>query len=106
MSSGTTLYLKGAEFRYPDSDKKVLKGIDLDIRAGEWIALLGPNGSGKSTLLKLFNALLLPSQGSCFVDGIDTKEPQNIDLIRSKVSMVFQNPEDQIVASVVEEDTA
>ena len=106
MSSGTTLYLKGAEFRYPDSDKKVLKGIDLDIRAGEWIALLGPNGSGKSTLLKLFNALLLPSQGSCFIDGIDTKETENIALIRSKVSMVFQNPEDQIVASVVQEDTA
>lgn len=106
MSSGTTLYLKGAEFQYPDSDKKVLKGIDLEIRAGEWIALLGPNGSGKSTLLKLFNALLLPSQGSCFIDGIDTKETENIDLVRSKVSMVFQNPEDQIVASVVEEDTA
>ncbi len=69
MSSGTTLYLKGAEFRYPDSDKKVLKGIDLDIRAGERIALLGPNGSGKSTLLKLFNALLLPSQGSCLLTG-------------------------------------
>ena len=106
MSSGTTLYLKGAEFQYPDTEKKVLKGIDLEIRAGEWIALLGPNGSGKSTLLKLFNALLLPSQGCCFIDGINTNDTKSVELIRSKVSIVFQNPEDQIVASVVEEDTA
>ncbi len=106
MSSGTTLCLEGAEFQYPETEKKVLKGIDLEIRAGEWTALLGPNGSGKSTLLKLFNALLLPSQGRCFIDGIDTKEADKVEIIRSKVSIVFQNPEDQIVASVVEEDTA
>ena len=106
MSSGTTLCLEGAEFQYPETGKKVLKGIDLEIRAGEWVALLGPNGSGKSTLLKLFNALLIPSQGRCFVDGMDTKDQANTEIIRSKVSMVFQNPEDQIVASVVEEDTA
>ncbi|MDD4160664.1 MAG: ATP-binding cassette domain-containing protein [Synergistaceae bacterium] len=106
MCSGTTLYLEGAEFQYPDTDKKVIKGIDLEIRAGEWIALLGPNGSGKSTLLKLFNALLLPSQGCCFIDGMDTKETMAVETIRSKVSIVFQNPEDQIVASIVEEDTA
>lgn len=106
MSSGTTLCLEGAEFQYPETEKKVLKGIDLEIRAGEWMALLGPNGSGKSTLLKLFNALLLPSQGRCFIDGMDTMNADNTEIIRSKVSMVFQNPEDQIVASVVEEDTA
>ena len=106
MSSGTTLYLEGAEFQYVDAEIKILKGINLEIRAGEWIAILGPNGSGKSTLLKLFNALLLPSQGSCFIDGINTKEAKAVEIIRSKVSIVFQNPEDQIVASVVEEDTA
>lgn len=106
MSSGTTLFLEGAEFQYPDTEKKILKGIDLEIRAGEWIAILGPNGSGKSTLLKLFNALLLPSQGCCFVDGKNTKDAKAVEMIRSKVSIVFQNPEDQIVASVVEEDTA
>ena len=106
MSSGTTLYLADAEFQYQEAEKKILKGIDLEIRAGEWIALLGPNGSGKSTLLKLFNALLLPSQGCCFVDGINTKDMDVSEIIRSKVSIIFQNPEDQIVASVVEEDTA
>lgn len=106
MSLGTTLNLDGAEFQFPDVERKILQGIDLEICAGEWIALLGPNGSGKTTLLKLLNALLLPSQGRCFVDGINTKDSMAVDMIRSKVSIVFQNPEDQIVASVVEEDTA
>ncbi len=106
MNSGTTLCLEGAEFQYPEAEKTVLKSMNLEIRAGEWTALLGSNGSGKSTLLKLFNALLLPSQGRCFIDGKDTSEAGNVEAIRSKVSIVFQNPEDQIVASVVEEDTA
>ncbi len=106
MNFGTTLSLKGAEYQYPESVKKTLCGMDLEIRAGEWIAVLGPNGSGKSTLLKILNALLMPTQGLCLVDGQDTRDIGAAENIRAKVSLVFQNPEDQIVAAIVEEDTA
>lgn len=106
MTPGTSLSLEGAAFRYPNSQSMVLRDLDIDIRAGEWTSILGSNGSGKSTLLKLFNALLIPSQGICLVDGMSTADPEYMWTIRSKVSLVFQNPEDQIVASVVEEDTA
>jgi energy-coupling factor transport system ATP-binding protein len=106
MSLGTTLFLKGAEFRYPGASENTLSGLDLEIRAGEWVAVLGSNGSGKSTLMKLFNALLVPTQGLCFVDGKATSDTNAVQEIRSKVSLVFQNPEDQIVAAVIEEDTA
>jgi energy-coupling factor transport system ATP-binding protein len=73
---------------------------------GEWVALLGANGSGKSTLAKICNALLVPTQGDCFVLGMDSSEPENVAEIRRRVALVFQNPEDQIVASIVEEDVA
>ena len=106
MSLGVSLSLKGAEFRYPNSAKNTLCGVDLEIRPGEWVAVLGSNGSGKSTLMKLLNALLIPTQGFCFVDGEDSSKHDASERIKSKVAMVFQNPEDQIVASVVEEDTA
>lgn len=106
MTSGIRLSLKGAEFQYPNSSQLVLRGLDLDIRPGEWVAVLGSNGSGKSTLLKLFNALLIPTQGICLAGGVETGDPEAAWQIRAQVSLVFQNPEDQIVASVVEEDTA
>jgi energy-coupling factor transport system ATP-binding protein len=106
MNLGIPLSLKGAEYQYPESVKKSLCCVDLEIRAGEWVAVLGPNGSGKSTLLKLFNALLVPTQGLCLVDGQNTKENGAAENVHTKVAIVFQNPEDQIVASVVEEDTA
>jgi energy-coupling factor transport system ATP-binding protein len=70
------------------------------------VALLGANGSGKSTLAKICNALLVPTQGDCFVLGMNSSEPENVAGIRRKVALVFQNPEDQIVASIVEEDVA
>lgn len=106
MKFGTALSLKGVEFRYPEAAKATLRGLDLEIEAGEWIAVLGSNGSGKSTLMKLFNALLIPTQGVCLVDGRDTKGFGEAEAVRSKISIIFQNPEDQIVAAVVEEDTA
>ena len=106
MSLGVSLSLKGAEFRYPNSAKNTLCGVDLEIRPGEWVAVLGSNGSGKSTLMKLLNALLIPTQGFCIVDGEDSSTQDASERIKSKAAMVFQNPEDQIVASVVEEDTA
>jgi energy-coupling factor transport system ATP-binding protein len=84
----------------------ILQDISFTIRAGEWVALLGANGSGKTTLVRHLNALLQPSSGSVRVDGMDTRDKRHRPLIRATAGMVFQNPEDQIVAGVVEEDTA
>ena len=84
----------------------VLDGVSLDIRPGEFVAVLGRNGSGKSTLAKHFNAILLPSGGKVWVEGMDTADEEKLLDIRRTVGMVFQNPDNQIVASVVEEDVA
>ena len=83
-----------------------LDGVDLEVRRGEFLAILGMNGSGKSTLARHLNALLLPRAGRVLVDGLDTREEQNLWPIRDRVGMVFQNPDNQIVAAVVEEDVA
>ncbi len=84
----------------------ILDGVNLDIEAGSFVAVLGHNGSGKSTLAKHLNAILLPSGGKVYVDGIDTVEEEKLLDIRRTVGMVFQNPDNQIVANVVEEDVA
>lgn len=83
-----------------------VRGIDLDIQAGEYVALIGANGSGKSTLLRHLNALLLPASGDVWIAGWNTRESSHLRDIRSTVSMVFQVPDSQIVATVVEEDVA
>ena len=94
---------------YEDEDGKVvyaLKDISLEIGKGEFVAIIGTNGSGKSTLAKHFNVLLTPTSGTCEVCGMRTDDPDNIWKIRQHVGMVFQNPDNQIVATVVEEDVA
>ncbi len=86
--------------------KQVLKGVSLDIRRGEFIAVLGHNGSGKSTIAKHMNAILLPCGGKVYVEDIDTMDEERLFDIRKRVGMVFQNPDNQIVATIVEEDVA
>ncbi len=84
----------------------ILDGVDLNIETGSFVAVLGHNGSGKSTLAKHLNAILLPTGGKVYVDGIDTTKEDELLAIRRTVGMVFQNPDNQIVANVVEEDVA
>ncbi len=84
----------------------ILDGVDLEIETGSFVAVLGHNGSGKSTLAKHLNAILLPTGGKVYVDGIDTADEDKLLDIRRTVGMVFQNPDNQIVANVVEEDVA
>ena len=87
-----------------ESTHQALKGLDIGVEAGEFIAILGRNGSGKSTLARHINALLMPTEGSIWIEQMDTKEPDHLWDIRSSAGMVFQNPDNQIVATLVEED--
>ena len=93
-------------YTYPGDEFETLHGIDLEIKEGSFVAVLGHNGSGKSTLAKLMNAILLPSSGKVYVDGIDTSDEARLLDVRRTVGMVFQNPDNQIVANVVEDDVA
>ena len=85
---------------------EVLKGVNLEIQKGEFVALLGHNGSGKSTIAKMFNAMLLPAGGKVYVEGMDTLDESLVYEIRRRVGLVLQNPDNQLVASIVEEDVA
>ena len=98
--------VKNLTYVYPDADRPALDGVDLDIMPGSFVAVLGSNGSGKSTLAKHLNAILLPKEGKVLVDGMDTIDEGSLLPIRRKVGMVFQNPDNQIVANVVEDDVA
>ena len=94
--------------RYDENEKeetfRAIDGVDLEVEPGQFIAVLGHNGSGKSTLAKHLNALLVPSEGTVWLDNMDTRDDSHIWDIRQEAGMVFQNPDNQIVASVVEED--
>ena len=106
----TMIQTESLRFAYPaDEGQKAvyaLRGVDLTIEKGSFVVVLGHNGSGKSTLAKTFNAVLLPAGGKVWVEGMDTLDQELLLAIRQRVGMVFQNPDNQIVASVVEEDVA
>ena len=105
--SETMLTAQDIHFRYdPELPGFAVDGVSLEVKKGEFVAVLGANGCGKSTLAKHFNAILLPETGTVLVEKMDTKNEENLLAIRQKVGMVFQNPDNQIVATVVEEDVA
>ena len=93
-------------FRYTEETDWALKGLNLEVKKGEFLCVLGSNGCGKSTLAKHFNSILVPEKGDVWVEDINTKDEERLLDIRQKVGMVFQNPDNQIVATVVEEDVA
>lgn len=110
MVTDTMIQIKQLCFQYQNEETEeivpVLKGIDLEIKRGEFLAVLGHNGSGKSTLAKHLNAILTPTSGQVLVEGIDTSDESRLYDIRQRVGMVFQNPDNQMVANIVEEDVA
>ena len=93
-------------YTYEGAEEPTLRGLDLEIEEGSFVAVLGHNGSGKSTLAKHLNGILVPTSGRVLVDGMDTAEEENLLAVRHTVGMVFQNPDNQIVANVVEDDVA
>ena len=95
-----------ASYAYEDAAAKALNNVSLTINDGEFVAVVGHNGSGKSTLAKHLNALLLPTEGKVLVDGMDTADETDTLSIRQRVGMVFQNPDNQLVTTIVEEDVA
>lgn len=97
-------YVKYDDNGQPCETYTAVKDVDLDVKAGQFISILGHNGSGKSTLAKHINALLLPTEGSMWIDGTDTRAIEELWKIRQKAGMVFQNPDNQIIGTVVEED--
>lgn len=97
-------YMESLELQNCSSKVRALDNINIEIKAGSFVAVLGHNGSGKSTLAKMINGLLLPTEGYLYVDGKKTSEENNIQYIRKNAGMVFQNPDNQIIGSIVEED--
>lgn len=98
--------IKNLSFQYEGSSKKVLKNLNIDIKEGEFVCVLGHNGSGKSTLAKLINAQYIPTEGDVLVGNMNTKDDDSLWDIREMCGMVFQNPDNQLVATIVEEDVA
>ena len=104
----TMIQLQNVSYTYEseEGEKPAVRNVSLDVCRGEFLAVLGHNGSGKSTLAKLFNAILIPTEGKVLVEGMDTADEDKVFDIRRRVGMVFQNPDNQIVATIVEDDVA
>ena len=98
--------IKNLVYEYEEADHPAVGGVDLTIEKGEFVAVLGHNGSGKSTMAKCLNGLFQPTSGDVVIDGMNTKVEEDIWKIRARAGMVFQNPDNQIVATIVEEDVA
>ena len=98
--------IQNVSFSYEEAEYSAVKGVSLEVEKGEFLAILGRNGSGKSTLAKLLNALILPTDGAISVDGISPTDEDSRYEIRTRCGMVFQNPDNQIVSTIVEEDCA
>ena len=97
-------YIKYDDSGQPSESYRAVDDVNLDISKGQFISILGHNGSGKSTLAKHINALLVPTEGTLWIDGMDTKSVEKLWEIRQRAGMVFQNPDNQIIGTVVEED--
>ena len=106
MPEQPIIRIEDLHFTYPGDSAETLRGLSLEIAEGSFVAVLGHNGSGKSTLAKLLNAILLPTSGKVYVCGRDTEDEEHLLDIRRSVGLVFQNPDNQIVANVVEDDVA
>lgn len=109
--NNTIIQVRDVSFEYPGAEEngpgtRALDHVDLEVNRGEFVGVIGHNGSGKSTLSRLLNAILLPTQGDILINGMNTKDPAHTWDIRQTAGMVFQNPDNQIVATVVEEDVA
>ncbi|SMB88953.1 energy-coupling factor transport system ATP-binding protein [Thermanaeromonas toyohensis ToBE] len=100
------LCFRGVSFSYPGVPRPALQDVTFTLAPGEFVVVMGPNGSGKSTLTRLGNGLLLPAQGEVVVDGLNTKDPAALPRVRQRVGLVFQDPDNQMVAATVEEDVA
>lgn len=109
-SNNRMIDVRDVHFTYPHNNENeavvALDGVSLHIEKGEFVGIIGHNGSGKSTLSKLLNAIIFPTQGDVIVSGLNTKDQENLWTIRQTAGMVFQNPDNQLVATIVEEDVA
>ena len=106
MKSDTRVQLNDVSYSYEEQAAPALSGVSALIQPGEFVAVLGHNGSGKSTMAKLLNALFIPTEGNVVVCGYNTRDEKLVWEIRQRAGMIFQNPDNQIVATVVKEDVA